>query len=256
MYRDETNLAAAYQLSLDYACKQSDFMGSRCIAVKSRLVSGRRELSDKPFFFSVATMGNSAVASVDEKLLPFAKEIIGKYEKEPASQLFTGKVRYLIDCELAKYNKVIGGVNIHYLPRLPYKARMPQGFEMRVYEHNDIISCLYGLDKFENALLYDDTKKRRDMLAVCAINAGKIIAMAGASSDSEKFWQIGIDVLNGYRGMGIGAALVGQLANEVFAAGAIPYYGTWDGNISSQNVALSCGFYPAWAEMYSMDISK
>lgn len=251
MYRNEINAAAAYQLSLDYACDMSDFTGSVNKAVASRLVEGRREIRDTPYFFTMATMGSAAVASVDKHIFQFTEQLIKKYS---GAQLFTGEVQYLINRELSQYNKVIGGVNIYYLPDLPYDVKPSNAFKMRVYEHDDIVNYLYLCKGFGNALLYDDSRFRHDKIAVCGINAESIIAMAGASSDSEHFWQIGIDVLEGYRGMGLGSALVTQLTHEVLASGAVPYYGTWSGNIVSQNVARKCGYYPAWAEMYAIDI--
>ena len=79
----------------------------------------------------------------------------------------------------------------------------------------------------------------------------KIIGMAGASADSETMWQIGIDVLPEYRGRGIGTNLVTLLKNEVLKRGKIPFYGTVESHLNSQNIAISAGFFPAWAELYS-----
>lgn len=251
MFRNELTEAAAYQLSLDYACEPQDFFGKVNIAVRSQLIKGRREIKDTPSFFSLATMGDAAVASVDEKLLPFAENLLKAYE---GAQLFTGKAQYLINSELKQFNKVIGGVNIYYLPQTPYFFRASGGFNLRIYDHDDIVTYLYGCKGFTNALMYDDSKPRRDMLAVVGINNNSIIGMAGASSDSERFWQIGIDVVRGVRGMGLATELVSLLTQEVFNAGAIPYYGTWDGNIASQNVARKSGYYPVWAEMFTVDI--
>ena len=92
------------------------------------------------------------------------------------------------------------------------------------------------------------------MAAVCAFNGSSIAGMAGASNDSQRFWQIGIDVRPEYRGKGLAADLVCSLTKEVFSLGAIPYYGTWAGNIASQNTALKCGYYPAWTEVIAFEV--
>ena len=92
------------------------------------------------------------------------------------------------------------------------------------------------------------------MLAVCAYNGRRIVGMAGASSDSERFWQIGIDVIPEYRGLGLGSELVSALTQAVFMHGAVPYYSTWSGNIASQNTARKSGYYPAWSEIDVSDI--
>ena len=76
-----------------------------------------------------------------------------------------------------------------------------------------------------------------------------IIGLAGCSADTALFWQIGIDVLPKYRGMGIGTKLVQLLKNEIIRREAIPFYGTSLSNLHSWNIALQCGFYPAWIEI-------
>ena len=81
----------------------------------------------------------------------------------------------------------------------------------------------------------------------------QIIGLAGCSADTTLFWQIGIDVLPAYRGMGIGTKLVQLLKNETFRRGAIPFYGTSLSNLYSWNIALNCGFYPAWVEIETIE---
>ena len=86
------------------------------------------------------------------------------------------------------------------------------------------------------------------MLAVVALDGEKIMGMAGCSADVPDLWQIGIDVLPGYRGHGVARTLVTLLRDEAFRRGAIPYYGTSLSNLASWKTALSSGFEPAWVE--------
>lgn len=251
IYHSELAEAAAYQLSRDYSCRPEDFFGRENRAFESGLNDGRRSITENPDFFRMAIMGGAAVAAADRRILPFVSSVMEKYE---GSQLFTGKVRYLLDRELQTFNKTVGEVTIYYLPHTPYKYVRKGGFNLRVYEQEEIAEILYDYKGFSNALLYDSSKKRRDVLAVCALNGNEIMGMAGASNDSDRFWQIGIDVLPQYRRMGIASELVSALTYEVLMHGAVPYYGTWSGNIASQNVAASCGYKPVWAEMFGVDI--
>ena len=251
MYRSELTEAAALQLSYDYSCSPEDFFGSISKATLSAVNSRRREITDGPDFFRMAVMGNAAVATADSAILPSIEKIMSLYS---GAQLFTGKVQYLLNQELGRFNKTIGDVSVYYLPLTPYKYYHDHGFNVRVYEENDIVNVLYRYKGFNNALMYNSSRKRRDVLAVCALNGDEIIGMAGASNDSEKFWQIGIDVLPQYRGLGVAAEIVSALTHQVFMHGAIPYYGTWAGNIPSQNVARKCGYFPVWTEMFSSDI--
>ncbi len=251
MYRSELTEAAALQLSYDYSCNPHDFFGSVSRVTPSALNSRRREITDGPDFFRMAVMGGAAVATADSAIMPSIQKIMQLYS---GAQLFTGKVQYLINQELSRFNRTIGDITVYYLPATPYKYYHDHGFNVRVYEQTDIVNVLYRYRGFSNALLYSTEKKRRDVLAVCALNGDEIIGMAGASSDSEKFWQIGIDVLPQYRGLGVAAEIVSALTHQVFMHGAIPYYGTWSGNIASQNVARKCGYFPVWTEMFANSI--
>ena len=74
--------------------------------------------------------------------------------------------------------------------------------------------------------------------------------MAGATSDSDSMWQIGINVMPEAEGLGIGSMLVAVLKNEILKRGKLPFYGTSMSHIASQRVALGAGFVPMWAELY------
>ena len=122
---------------------------------------------------------------------------------------------------------------------------------VRCYGYEDILK-FENDDRFGEAFAFD--KNHLDMLAVAAFDGDNIIGMAGASADSKTMWQIGIDVLPKYRGRGIGTNLVSLLKNEILKRGKIPFYGTVESHLCSQNIAVSAGFFPAWAELYSKTI--
>ena len=94
----------------------------------------------------------------------------------------------------------------------------------------------------------DDMPK--DEIGIGAYKDGKILGMAGATSDSDKMWQIGINVMPDAEGLGIGSMLVTIIKNEILDRGKLPFYGTSMSHIASQRVALAAGFVPAWAELY------
>lgn len=77
-----------------------------------------------------------------------------------------------------------------------------------------------------------------------------IVAMAGASADSDLMWQIGIDVLSKFRNKGFATSLVSNLALMIMERGIAPYYGTASSNIASQFVAYRSGFIPTWMCSY------
>ena len=62
-------------------------------------------------------------------------------------------------------------------------------------------------------------------------------------------WQIGVDVLPKYRGLGIAKALTSRLALETLRRGKVPFYCCGWANVPSARNALACGFRPAWAQL-------
>jgi predicted GNAT family acetyltransferase len=86
--------------------------------------------------------------------------------------------------------------------------------------------------------------------AVARIN-GEIVGVAGASAHCDAMWQIGVDIVEGKRGLGIGRAIVGQLTAEVLARGRVPYYSTVVSNLRSAQLALGLGYKLAWVELYA-----
>ena len=91
-----------------------------------------------------------------------------------------------------------------------------------------------------------------DMLAVAALDEdGNPAAMAGASRDGARLWQIGIRVLPAYQGRGWGANLTALLKDALIRRGVAPLYSTAESHIVSQNVALRAGFRPAFAYFYA-----
>ncbi len=251
MFKNEFVSAAAKQLAFDYCCNAENFASKNNTVTLAGITEGRRVFRAEPDFFKVGTMGNGAVITAAGEMLDFANELAEKYGGAEIFELT--KIRD-INAQLAKYNKAIAFNSIFYLPLVPYEYVPNNNFQLKFYEKPEIISELYPVKGFNNALMYDSTKPRHDILAVCAFDNGQIIGMAGASNDSERFWQIGIDVLPEYRGNGIATELVSALTQAVFEHSAIPYYGTWSGNIASQNTARKAGYYPVWTEMNAFDI--
>ena len=96
-------------------------------------------------------------------------------------------------------------------------------------------------------------KGRPNVVTAVAIRSEKVVAAAGASTDSDALWQIGIDVQSEHRGRGLGAVLTSRVASAVLARGKVPFYGSRVDNIASRRTAHSAGFYPSWVAVYTTD---
>jgi GNAT superfamily N-acetyltransferase len=255
MRTNELIEAAAYQLAHDYACAPDDFFADKGRATAAKCLPGRRMFKKEADFFKMASLGGCVVISASKGMLPFSQELLAEFDKGEPARLFHAAQLYLINKKLGEFGMTIGVNSVFYLPKTPYKFAAKSGFNIGVYNENEIRAALYEHKGFNNAMMYQpQSGPRGDKIAVCAFNGNNVAGVAGASSDSDRFWQVGIDVKPEYRGRGLAADLVSALTREVFSMGAIPYYGTWAGNIASQNVALRCGYYPAWTEVVASAI--
>ncbi|HHV29826.1 GNAT family N-acetyltransferase [Acetivibrio mesophilus] len=222
------------QLAIDMNCNPEDFINEGIVFCEAKLNQGRRMFDRQSPFLEIATMGKSIVVSGDSEILAKVKPLLENKTRE--------------DIFVAPF---IFGHTIYYVPdysRLK-KLPMPSGFSYHIKEGNETHD-LYEIPGFENAIQYDKSHPRPDVIAVYAMYDDEIVAMAGASADCNLMWQIGIDVLPRFRNRGLATSLVSNLAIMIMERGILPYYGTASSNISSQSVAYRSGFIPTWMCSY------
>ncbi|WP_237220815.1 GNAT family N-acetyltransferase [Rothia nasimurium] len=130
---------------------------------------------------------------------------------------------------------------------------LPEGYKVRWLEPSEL-EQYRGNPDFENALGFKEL--RPDVQVLGAYAAGELVALAGASEDSDWCRQIGIDVLAGHRGRGLASYLVRELSQAILAEGFVPFYGTSPSHIISQQVALNAGLRPAWWEFVSTSLNE
>ena len=128
-------------------------------------------------------------------------------------------------------------------------AEPKKDFPVQWFYGQEEISEFYKDERFPNAICSEYLPHRPDKMVVCAYDGDNIMGMAGCSEDAPGWLQIGIDVLQEYRGQGVGTYLVTLLKNKILAEGNIPFYGTSLSNYHSWNIALNSGFRPAWVEI-------
>ena len=71
---------------------------------------------------------------------------------------------------------------------------------------------------------------------------------AVSTSDGEVSGSIPLNILTKDK------SLVALLKNRIIEMGDVPFYGTAAANIRSQNIALRCGFRPAWVETEAVKV--
>ncbi len=230
-------------LALEFNCAPEDFLKTENVLTVSELHDGRRTYSPEKYFFHMVTTGSNAVVTADECLHPFLQAFI---KKEVGHSLFEIPTLLFLETELNRFGYILTGT---YHMFLPCEEVQPQKhYPVKWFYDADILP-FYGDKRFPNAICPSFTPTRPDRIVVCAFDGDKIMGMAGCSEDAPHWQQIGIDVVPEYRSMGVGTYLVTLLKNRILELGDIPFYGTSVANYHSWNIAINCGFRPAWVEI-------
>lgn len=232
------------QFSIDYNFEVEDLCKEDNIIVKSASNEGQRINGSNECFFKVLYFKNKLIISAEKEILKWSKEKFIKCNGEWFSEYENLRN---IDEKLKEYGHEIADIHHYYLPKMDMPEIQPIT-NIKWFEYEDIFQ-FKGDNRFNEALLFSE--KCPDVLAIAAMENDSIMGMAGATKDSETMWQIGINVIPEYRGKGIGANLVALLKQEILRRGKVPFYGTVESHINSQNVAIKAGFIPAWIEIYS-----
>ena len=230
-------------LAIEYNCKKNDFLKNENVLTESRFDERARRYSDTKHFFHMVTLGGNAVITADKALHPYLEDFM---KDRCGHFLFETKNVLPLNEELKKYGYMLSDSFHMFLP----KKRVDIKNDVNVkWFYDSEIFPFYEMKLFPNAILESFSEKRPDRICVCAYDGDNIMGMAGCSEDTQGWMQIGIDVLPAYRSRGIGTYLVNILKNKIEDMGNIPFYGTSVSNYHSWNIAINCGFYPAWVEI-------
>ena len=245
------------QLARDYCCDAADIYSSDNIFSEYRQIEGQRR-------FKGQEKCPLKIAVVNGKLLfTGRREIVDECRKryENASGKWFMDIEKFreLDSILSSYGCKLKSAHPFYLPtELSEQAvrkdttdklidsKFKEDFNLVRYTGDEILQ-FKGDDRWNEAFCFDDNTP--DVLAVAAVSDGEIIGMAGASADSDDFWQIGINVVQDAEGRHVGTSLVSELTMDILRCGRIPYYGTGMSHIASQRVAAAAGYDVFWFEL-------
>ena len=185
-------------------------------------------------FLKICTMGQTVIISASGTLIPKIQKLL---ENKSRDEIFE--------------NPFIYGQSIYYIPdfKIFKKLALDNIFQYELLEGKKI-QKLNGISGFENSLAFDKDGNTSTCIVFYAMKDHKIIALAGASKENEKMWELGIDVKPEYRRNGLGAVLISNLADTILEKGVIPFYCASTTNISSQAVTHRSGFMPCFVSTY------
>jgi GNAT superfamily N-acetyltransferase len=208
----------------------------------------RRYWSNGPSFAAIS-LGRGAVISAAAPLMAVTRMHFDTINRD---QVFEPGRLAALDASLRPYGLQLYGP----YPRLVCgvdtlcQRAPPAGFSVSVRAEppEEQIESL-GPDRWPNAI---SARRSVSTAAVAlATHGAEIVGVAATSKDTDRLWQIGIDVLEAHRGLGLGAALTSALAAHILEHGGIAFYGTAPANLPSINTAIAAGFRLAWVEAFT-----
>lgn len=230
------------QLAIDFCCSEEDVMSNENIFTEYMPQEGRRIFNEGECYLKVASVHGKILASGRSDVIAWARE---HYKDGSGAWFMDFKTLRELDLKMKEYGCCINQAHPFFIATEKTNVDT-RDYTIKIYR-GDELEQFRDDDRFDEAFIFDDMPK--DEIGIAAIKDGQILGMAGATSDSDLMWQIGINVMPEAEGLGIGSMLVALLKNEILDMGKLPFYGTAMSHIASQRVALKAGFYPAWAEL-------
>lgn len=238
-------------LAADFGCEQSDFDAEGITFHLAKQTEGARRFPLPQKFLAIVTMGRAVVISCSADRLRWARDNLATFAPEA---LFNAPAIARIEKCVSRDHQSMFGPELKSICTQdtfqPYSLRGE--IELALIQ-GELIQQIYKNNRFPNAIGYRYDPWRPIVRACSAKYHGLMVGLAAAAADCDTMWQIGIDVLPGFRNQGIGKALVSRLTEALFEARRLPYYSARASNIPSRSLATSLGYWPAWVEIHSRD---
>lgn len=242
MTNQEIVRIAMTQSAIDLNCDAADFLSTENKVVLSRRQEGARKYLELPFSCNLVSYGSNIVASVLPEYVEPVKSYINRF---PPERCFETPNLHVLNDTFREKGELVCFMAEYWLPNLDRIEELECPYELRILTQADFAQ-LY-LPEWSNALC--EKRRELDVLGVGAYDGGRLVGLAGCSADCETMWQIGVDVLPGYRRQGAASALTSRLTREILKRGRVPFYCCAWSNVKSARNAIRCGYHLAWVEL-------
>ena len=233
---------ALEQSAIDANCRPEDFLREEPVVTISRAHPAARRYLTLPHVCNLISYGSNVVATVSAPYEQLVRDYITRY---PAERCFETPNMHVLNDAFQLLGYRVCFMAEYFLPDVNALQALPCRYETRLLQAEDF-RTLY-IPQWSNALCED--RKELDVLGVGAYDRGQLIGLAACSADCDTMWQIGVDVLPGYRRQGVASALTSALAIAILERGKAPFYCCAWSNVKSARNAIRSGFRPAWVEM-------
>lgn len=234
-------------LARDFACDAAYFDRDGVHVDIARDVVGRRRRRPSTAVLDIATMGRGVVVTCSAERLAWVRATLGAMGRD---DVFSPLGVWLVHEYLSQEGQALHGPHLNHVCSKEALLAIdpPRGVAVELVTL-DGIAELFAEPDFRFSFVYDPHSAHPHVLATAARVEGHLVGVAAASADCEELWQLGVEIVPEWQGLGLGKALVSRLAAAVHDAGRLPFYATSVGHIRSVSVATSIGFRLTWVEM-------
>lgn len=227
------------QFAIDYGCSVRDFERKDTIVTEQKNSPLSRKKEEQGILSMLSYKGKLVISAAPE-LLEWSENVLA--DRSTAEWCFEAGSLISIDRKLQEFGYEIDKAHLFFTPKFSVPA---PSHKVRLLSVDDI-SKLKADERIDEAFLFEDYIE--DVLGAAVYDeSGELLAVAGATANSDRMWEIGVNSF--YEGKGYAVSALSALTSEILSRGIVPFYGTALSHLASQNTALRAGFAPAFCEL-------
>ena len=227
------------QFAIDYGCSVIDFCCKETLVTELRPNEQARKREEPGILSMLSYRGKLVIAAVPE-LMDWSRSVLAKHCS--AEWCFEAGALISIDRKLQEFGYEIDQAHLFFTPRFT----IPAPVHPVRFLHSTEIAELEDDERIDEAFLFEDYIE--DVLGAAIYDdAETLLAVAGATANSERMWEMGVNSFA--EGKGYAISVLSALTQEILNQGKVPYSGTAISHLASQNVSLRAGLFPTFCEL-------
>lgn len=227
------------QFAIDYGCAVSDFRCRDTLVTELPNTPQARKRKETGILSMLSFGGKLLIAAAPE-LLDWCQTVLAPHCS--AAWCFEAGTLISIDRKLQEYGFEIDQAHLFFVPKYPAPVAV---HTVQLLYASDIAE-LEEEERIDEVFLFEDYIE--DVLGAAIYDEEhQLLAVAGATANSERMWEMGVNSFA--EGRGYAVSVLTSLTQEVLRQGKVPFYGTAMSHLASQNIALRAGLVPTFCEL-------